>query len=64
VEVQLHAHLTSALDGRERSVSRFGRFITGGRAPFITRTQDKIVIYRELINTSKIWRSSHISERK
>jgi hypothetical protein len=33
VEVQLHAFLTSALDGGERSASRLGRFNPGESAP-------------------------------
>jgi len=33
VEVQLHAFLTSALDGGEWSTSRLGRFTSGERAP-------------------------------
>jgi len=33
-EVQLHAFLTSALDGNEWSASRLGRFKSGERTPY------------------------------
>jgi hypothetical protein len=33
VDVKIHVFLTSALVGGERSASRLGRFILGGKAP-------------------------------